>query len=512
MDHREAIQTLKDILPEITQAGDTGDALLKVASRSRWAPTQLEKVAFLYNTLRTVNFLDRKAGTDERGGSFSLLDVPDLVSRFVDSSVQQPTDIRTKLAGWFEDAAPAGQTTKAASYQPHHLPDFMHAQEPEPEITKAAAERDPAYASLEATRIKRANREQALYVQQVVEDFDQEIRANFRKLAAVRQHWGEVLQDMAGLLPDQYEKVAAAFDSYRASIGMKVNLAVEPDTRLVVWDRHNVEPVFSKAAEALECWEIAREQFGQVKQSTATATRSAPSSTSVLPKLPEGWDAIGSQMPLSSRIQTDLPQGQVNSLGITVGDLPSHGGPGVTGIRILEAPTAEQRGLLMDTLGRQREETVRGVGEMLDTGSGALRSTAQVMREVPDAADSAVQEHSTRLGQILDVLQPNTRVKQKGVDKAQMEARQQSLIQRLIIQDPIIRQANPATVLSLYDSLRYLDPEGSMDPNTVKLALREAIQYEGMPSHTAKDLADRRKSLEEAKSKEREGRTARYKV
>ena len=79
-------------------------------------------------------------------------------------------------------------------------------------------------------------------------------------------------------------------------------------------------------------------------------------------------------------------------------------------------------------------------------------------------------------------------VKQQKVDTAAKDVGRISTLQRLMLSDPVIGEAEPDTVVSLYNTLAKANPEVVSDPNLLRFALREAIQYEAVPLHTYKDL------------------------
>jgi hypothetical protein len=78
MQHYEAVETLNRILPEILK-GDVSANLVKVASRNRWHPEVLRKVAHVYNMARTLSVYD----SDNRGGRPAVIDPPEVVNAYL---------------------------------------------------------------------------------------------------------------------------------------------------------------------------------------------------------------------------------------------------------------------------------------------------------------------------------------------------------------------------------------------------------------------------------------------
>jgi hypothetical protein len=80
----------------------------------------------------------------------------------------------------------------------------------------------------------------------------------------------------------------------------------------------------------------------------------------------------------------------------------------------------------------------------------------------------------------------NTR--QQEIDVAADDVGRVTELQRLLLTDPIIGEADPDTVVSLYNTLSRANPDIVKDKNLLRFALREALQYDAVPLHTYKDL------------------------
>ena len=63
------------------------------------------------------------------------------------------------------------------------------------------------------------------------------------------------------------------------------------------------------------------------------------------------------------------------------------------------------------------------------------------------------------------------------------------VLERLMHTDPILSEADPHIVLSLANSIREQSPHLAKDINAMRFALREAVQYNSLPTHTVKDIA-----------------------
>lgn len=74
----------------------------------------------------------------------------------------------------------------------------------------------------------------------------------------------------------------------------------------------------------------------------------------------------------------------------------------------------------------------------------------------------------------------------RGVDDVQTITN----LQRVIATDPVLAEADPHSLIAIFNDLRQADPTISASSNRLRMALREAVQYEGMTSQSTKTLAD----------------------
>lgn len=138
MTQKQQIDLLNSIMPEIVSTKDPESAMLKCAKDHNLAPAQLEKLAQVFNTTKTLVGLEKQAN---RGDSFSLVDVPGLVASYVTYSPEQHVSresqsVHNKVNKLMKEASdPDGwgiclspEMNKAASTghsSPGALPDFM---------------------------------------------------------------------------------------------------------------------------------------------------------------------------------------------------------------------------------------------------------------------------------------------------------------------------------------------------------------------------------------------------
>jgi hypothetical protein len=99
---------------------------------------------------------------------------------------------------------------------------------------------------------------------------------------------------------------------------------------------------------------------------------------------------------------------------------------------------------------------------------------------------------------------------QRNSDLNVEDIRRQILFRRMISTDPILREHDPSRLSSIYNTLAAANPAMARDMEALKLPLREAAAYEGVPIDSLKQLTDIRKSTADATSKEKEIEKNRY--
>jgi hypothetical protein len=102
MNHNEIVSALEKTLPAINASADPESVLLKFASGHNLSPAQLEKLGQVFNTAKTLAYMDKKA--DARAGSFALLDVPALLGKYTDfnAGAASPDPVSARPSDWYE--------------------------------------------------------------------------------------------------------------------------------------------------------------------------------------------------------------------------------------------------------------------------------------------------------------------------------------------------------------------------------------------------------------------------
>ena len=437
MNHSALIHQLDSLLPEIRAAGAPEEVLLKHARENNFYPAQLEKLAQLFNTAKTLTVMDKSAG--DRGREFTIIDVPSLVGRFVEPRVEKGH-------------------TKSAAAEPSHDTRRFPGRNIAPIVKEAAA------AAPEETPFEKRAREQnedrdLQTLEQIIDDHREKGLTHFVKLAwMVRSGvpFADIEEDAGDLLGDEGRETVEHFSAYLDSKHIKHARMTTPTRRALAVDRHQVMPIFKQACEA----------YGLAKAASSMAGTHPSRTRSGVPAGLSGRRGGATGVPQA------LADRKGNSKGKLSGgsDKPSDSKPSGGGEK-------QDFGKLMDNFVQRPVQGVTGPYQALKGVLGELKGR-------------------------------NSR--QEKVDTAGDDAQAVSGLQRLLVTDPILQKADPDTVVDLYNSFRQADPETAKDVNSMRFALREALQYGALPQHTLKEILSGRKERAQAIQAERGNDDALY--
>lgn len=97
-------------------------------------------------------------------------------------------------------------------------------------------------------------------------------------------------------------------------------------------------------------------------------------------------------------------------------------------------------------------------------------------------------------------------------DNVQTDVRRATILQKALSNDAVLASADPARVVSLYNTLYKANPEMMSDENTMLSALREAVQYDGVMPHTYDQFVTTAKNRAQQTKDEISNREQRYKI
>lgn len=122
MTQQQILDALDNLMPEVVSTNNPEATLLKFAKTNNLYPTQLEKLGHAFNQCKTLVGLSKQAN---RGDSFSILNVPEMVTKY---STYKPSDVLTKEEKKIHkqvDKIVKSAGIKVASGGRLPMPDFM---------------------------------------------------------------------------------------------------------------------------------------------------------------------------------------------------------------------------------------------------------------------------------------------------------------------------------------------------------------------------------------------------
>lgn len=476
-DQHYMIGAFKDVMPKIRESGDPEGSLLKYASDKNFPPAVLEKLAQVYNTAKTLHNMDKAETPEDRGNSFPIIDTDSLLARYVDWT---PPKAAAVVSAWNSDGWLETDTVKAASAGgiliEDDVPDIFgpligitrldisHVDEP----VKAAA----------APMVKRAQdiERELVTLTDVASEAVDRVRTLFerQKIAAFKnpELVGEMFLDLG---PDRGvagQHMLRQFTDYLKSAGIKqVPFEEFEEKRIIREDRH-------KAAAWLDEILALREQVETVALYGELQAKQAAVDPAVLAALrgkakpmiiPDAGDTIGAAAE-GAEISRTRP------IGSSGDETSSDAEDPPPSVGKSEAPE--------DTQSKKEPETKK------DTPKSKLDVSQLRGRPVE------LKSTSSQISQFADALFRQKRIE----DSATEHLTSATIIQRLLLSDPILSAADPDDVVSQFNTIRKANPAIASDPNLLTFALREAVQYGGMPLHTYEQLLNTKERKQDDKT------------
>lgn len=532
MEHQQIIDTLSDLLPDIKKSASADDVLLKHAQDQNLAPAQLERMAQIFNIAKTINFMDKSAN---RGGSFKVVDTNQLMENYTSYDPPAKEAVSNEWSAWFEDpiekAASASpdpdninawidspksamvkeaikkqeddgwhvyshdgakhlggpyKTEEGANKRLQQVHYFKHkkAADSLPDIlglarggaTSVAIGSDTfadggsnelAYPLRTVGRLIEEMGKEALEkfevesIGQIIDDQKEKFRKVasqlMEKLQTGQASFDEMEHDATYHMPEGHGKEAAdALDNYFQQSGWTfARLAEDHAKPKLVRDRHDAVELFKAAHESLDLIkgaEAYKEHYKQAAVATDTDkdVRNPESESDSKKKRRKDDVTFNIKDPYDREKKKEDSKGSVGS------------GDGVKAFN----------------------KVTEGIGNTAFSGMKSM----------------------------VDKVRPTSNKKQEKIDTAGKDVERVTTLQKLMLTDPIIAEADPETVVSLYNTLASSNEELARDPNLLKFALREALQYDAVPLHTYKDLVEMGKSRAQSDEGREKLRDKKYKI
>lgn len=467
MNQQKLIDILTEAAPKIAETRDPEGVLLKAAADHNMYPAQLEKLGHAFNSWKTLVAMEKQAN---RGDSFSLLDVQAMVGKYAsydphktlskqDKKLHEKVDNIHKSASddpyaWMYQTNPMN---KAASGElnifekPKTLRDIQDLFTMELESPNQSVSYEIKQASTEEKSIEEHLKSNISHLNQA-EQVANALKANTRdaiesevkKIANyVRQSdgaaWAEIVEDTV----DRYgEKCASAIDTIESY--MQIN---HIPYRVMDMSKRAYAPTLLK--DRHNQWPVIEKVIDLVDMFKEAA--------SALDNIEKDREAAREQLCELSKQAAPTPKGPVNPAPTWM-PKPKSNGSGKS-----------------------------GGGISVQKGANPVKG---------------VQDTSAAINNVLNTIMNAKGDRDKKMDEAKAVGDQQLAIQQLILNDPVLQEADPAAVEDLYNTIASISPTFAKDKNMMSTALKEAVQYGAVPVNMLKDIAAIEKDVVDTKLKQ----------
>lgn len=495
MTHSAAVSIIVKLVPEIEKQG-AERVLSDYATREDLTPAKLEKLAQVYNTLRQVSHIDG-AEPGARGATVGLVDIPRLV---MDYATQETLDKVAAPNAWAMTSHDARQVDLNSALR----------RDINGGMQKAAATVPLANVDDRVTLEISRDDARAAFLEMEV-DLEHSISKLACELfaaapAAEDRHF---LRDVSQFEADALRRYHT--DGVIAAGDYMEKFAAAHRTKLV---RHDYGQPLVKFAYPVES--AMGDKFAQLAHELATLSivkAAAADDDAAEAAIRAAYQAHLDGQDAQIHLTGDLPisPDADMSFGGLQGDPNAAGGEGVGNGQDTAALLGEtqDKGLTSRTSQEPASRTPRepkddddkpkkdggnknGGGKGSGKADGILDALAIPITATSNAIVGASQKANEALSGVVNKERVNKA--QRDSDMSVEDIQRAMRLRRLIGTDPVLREADPAAVLEVYNAVAARNPDIANDMASLRLILREAVSYEGLTLEAQKTLSEIRRN------------------
>lgn len=430
----------EDILPKVKKGSKPEDVLLKFANEQNFTPAILEGMGHLYNTAKTLSFLEKSAN---RGATFPIIDVPELVDKYIEvrptkkATAPQSEDTLDNLfdlpelfaeinrEGTIDEPAPVKMAMENPLIRANHKRDLSR---------------------IEIDYVKQAKFDLQMDAQKSVDTIERKLRESFGDYS-FHQMEQDAIYAIGPEVKSAMDKIATAL----VSAHVPVKRASDGGVRRLVKDPYHMLDQVEHVVDCL-CKLAAADEM--LKEAGAMqAAREADQIDTLV--APEHEHAGG---------RSEGHAGKSHK-GPSKMQFPGSG----------QAPSGNQ-----DSGAKKKGPSSNGATEP-STYFGHI--SAGIDKHGPSLLKSLYGGGSGPFS-------PRRNKEQEMVDSSHQDARHLSVLQNLMHTDDVLAEADPEQIVSIYNTLKENAPELAGDPNTARVILRSAIQHDGISPFDLKSFLD----------------------
>ena len=448
------------LIPEIKKSGDPRGTIIKFAEEKNLAPALMERLGYIYNTAKTINYLDKSAASD-RGQSFAILDVEDMVKEY--TSKKANSDHKYSDSGF--------STFKKKHRVSKDL--FMNVAGFDVQLDKP-------------------------------EDYEEVKLSSFRKAANLKTSINEAnslqVEELLFNLKEDLRESAQKFASDYSSVSNKIDFEkVDQDA----W--YYFEGAAKEACDFLAGY-FKNKKGPSVKRASDKGKHRLVKDYSLLNQVGQIQEQLNNikiaskdefKQGMALELTSDEKEAQKKNLEKAAGT-----GPNTVTL------TDDLRQQILDVLaqGGNPEDLIQGSGKTnpgdltkLPSGPKDNKGQSSIDADKAIKGVEGLVESVGKGGQkLIDILKPKEKTRQKDHDIAMEDVEHISVLQNLLTTDEILADADPERVIEAFNSVRSLAPELAKDLNIMRVQLRAMIQHDGMSVFDANQLSkaeyDKRKT------------------
>jgi len=458
----------EDILPEIKKTNDVKGTMLKFANDKNIAPALLEKLGHVYNTAKTVTYLDKCASQNKgRGETFQVLDIPEMLEEYTQKKASDheysSNDYSSLSSGSFTDLF-EGKVTFNDLNSLDESEDYKE--------VKIASDRRLEWKN---DSIKIANLSQA---EQLIFDNQEDNRKVASEISDyIRDSYNEtsfeqIEQDAKYYFGDCIKEACDYVSAYMDGIGYAVKRASDSGKSRLLTDNTFLLK-FAFIQNNLNTIEQAdfyiqnnRKKKASAESSKVDENTKKPTDDSDESKKQDKEDGVRLDKIKKERTFSPAP-------AVAKDDWPD--------------------------LATGKEKLKYLVGGAASGLSGLVaggRHGLGLDKSLPDTVSSV---RDTLTNFISDVA-PSRNTGQELIDSDLDDAKYTSVIQDLIITDPILAEEDEDKVLDLYNTIKSVAPEMAKDKNVARVVLRSAVQYDGIAAPDLAQLVEAERSIQRSQA------------
>lgn len=531
MIYQKILNTLDSLMPQISETNDPKSVMLKWARDNNVKPAQLQKLGHAFNQCKTLVALEKQAN---RGDSFSIVDVPEMLSEYTTYDPNKKTEVSSKkinsitktlgkAAGSytsldfnlkrvpkldlidrfsgkiqveFNDSAPGTESVvydltsrqKKASedFYEDDKDDLLEDKEDDVEdLLEKEEDDDDDFKQLVRERTDIAMKGQHLELQ--AEDYAKEYAKEYAR------QYAEAKRIKSSKV--KYANLDKAINECASIGGEAQRIILQKRAHLIRSIRNNgPDSWYDMSSEAIirfdDCQPAIDYMENYMKDNHIAFTKSdAIKKASTRCLLQDKYNTLNDIKELSDAVllhkvalykmdyyrdlQKKIQETMLKSSS-SHGVLPP---PAKTRSTHTAAPDKQNNGIgffsyVNDELGKAKGSVAESTAKSI----GAVGSVAE----------------------FLDKVLPESKKQQKIQEKLDRTARDITL-NKLMFQDPVLSSADPELVQNLINSIGQVSPTITEDPYLLVTALKESIQYGGLPLNIINDLAKFQNTINEAK-------------